>query len=256
MAYCSSCGSELADEASFCSRCGVSVQRPSSTPEPSVTTNPSVPSSPRTRLSGSRGTSPHPRSPKTKMKPVKMAAIAIGAFIVLLVIVGIMADSTGDTERLSRSNRSNALSGLNFPPTSIPPTPTPTFVQAKAEAVTIPYDDLFRNNERHVGKQVFYRAKIVQVINAGTNSYQFRANLAQLGGTSIASGDTVFLHFKGKRFLDDDLIEFIGTVDGLLSYEAVLGQEITIPEISTFQVRLLDKLRSEPPNEKPLTDSK
>jgi hypothetical protein len=51
-------------------------------------------------------------------------------------------------------------------PTATTPTATPalaTLDDQKAQAVTIPYDELFRYNEQHVGKVVRYVGQVVQV---------------------------------------------------------------------------------------------
>ena len=48
-----------------------------------------------------------------------------------------------------------------------------------SQATQPTYDDLFRNNETHVGQLVYYRAQIIQVVQAGEDRYQLRANVTQ-----------------------------------------------------------------------------
>ena len=121
------------------------------------------------------------------------------------------------------------------PPTQTPvPTPTPNFDELKETSVQIPYDDLLRNNEDHVSKKVWYKGKIIQVIDDGKNEYQLRANVTRDGNFWE---DTVFLSYKGPRLLEDDIIEFIGEVNGLITYEAVFGQSITIPSLRVIESR-------------------
>ena len=50
--------------------------------------------------------------------------------------------------------------------------------------------------------------------------------------------DTIYVHYSGSRLLEDDIIEFIGTVKGLITYESVLGGNITIPEVAGAQAHL------------------
>ena len=43
----------------------------------------------------------------------------------------------------------------------------------------------------------------------------------------------------GVRY--DDIIEFVGRVNGLKTYNAILGNSITVPEISIIQAQLIAK---------------
>ena len=120
-------------------------------------------------------------------------------------------------------------------PTNTPmPMPTPTstltpFEELKAEAIKLSYDDLFRNNEQHIGKKVWLTAKIIQVIEIDSDEFQLRAKITENEGFW---DDTVFLQYSGPRLLEDDIIEFVGSVYGLITYESISGQEITIPAIT------------------------
>ena len=142
----------------------------------------------------------------------------------LLILVSVLACSNGTASPPQASTQKPA-------PT---PTPTASFEQLKEVSEQISYDDLFRNNENHVGKQVWFKGKIIQVIEDGKDEYQLRANVTPDG---TFWDDTVFLSYEGPRLLEDDLIEFIGKVEGLVTYEAVLGQEITIPALSVLTAK-------------------
>ena len=120
-------------------------------------------------------------------------------------------------------------------------TPTPVlsgmpFEQVKVMTSQLSYDDLFRNNEQHVGVFVYYQAKVIQVVEAGGGRYQLRANVTR---GEYFWDDTVFLRYAGRRLLEDDIIEFLGEVNGLITYESVLGGQVTIPDISVIQARLM-----------------
>jgi len=102
-------------------------------------------------------------------------------------------------------------------------------------AVTVTYDDLFRNNEVHVGKIVYYRGEVVQVMDAGGDQFQLRVNLTE---DSFFWTDPVFVQYSGPRILDDDIVEFVAEVVGLMTYKAALGGEITIPHLTALDLRL------------------
>jgi len=51
--------------------------------------------------------------------------------------------------------------------------------------------------------------------------------------------DTVWGNYHGKRYLEDDIVNVWGRVKGLRTYTAVLGQEITVPEIDVLHMELI-----------------
>lgn len=128
------------------------------------------------------------------------------------------------------------------PPTPTPaptpaPTPTaaPTFAELKAGATHIAYDNLFRNNEAHMGKTVWYQGEIVQVIDQGNDEYQWLVDVTKV---DYGWDDTVFIYYSGSRFLEEDIVEFVGVVEELVSYESVMGAKITVPGIRVTAVQL------------------
>ena len=147
---------------------------------------------------------------------------------------------------LSQRTRANGGSAPTAaPPTSAPtvaseshPTevPTPTFDEQKAASTQLSYDDLFRNNEEHIGKTIWYTGEVIQVIEGDEDEYQLRVNVTE---GEIFWDDTVFLRYSGSRLLEDDIIEFVGRVNGLIAYEAVMGNEVTIPDITVIAHRRL-----------------
>ena len=100
--------------------------------------------------------------------------------------------------------------------------------QLWAEADSVGYDDLFRNIDEHVGKVVKFRGEIVQVIDGGGARYSLRINVTR--GT-YSWTDTIYARYAGERLLEDDVIDFVGTVQGLYAYSTIFGGRITLPEI-------------------------
>ena len=112
-------------------------------------------------------------------------------------------------------------------------TPTPTWQEWKESAEEIPYQTLFRYAEEHKGKSVYYRGKVIQVIENG-NDFQLRVNVTK--GEYGQWDDTVFLRYDDApvRILGEDIIAFVGTMNGTITYETVLGGEVTIPDITVL----------------------
>ena len=119
------------------------------------------------------------------------------------------------------------------------PSPTPTFSDHKLGAEEIPYESLFRYNEKHVGKLVVFRARILQALEYG-GSFELLAEVADPGETTIAGTVSLFYFEAPVRVLEGDKIEFIGTVVGLYTYQSVGAGPITVPQMVIEQARSLD----------------
>jgi hypothetical protein len=104
-----------------------------------------------------------------------------------------------------------------------------TWEERLAAAENIAYDELFRNSDAHLFTDVYFRGEVIQVLgDAGL--WNLRVNV-----TPSAYGfwdDTVFIEFYGdQRYLEDDIVDFVGTFTGPYTYESVLGGEVTIPGV-------------------------
>ena len=50
--------------------------------------------------------------------------------------------------------------------------------------------------------------------------------------------DVIWANYSGARYLEGDTIEMCAEVRGLRSYTAILGQQVTIPEVDVLWVQL------------------
>jgi len=75
----------------------------------------------------------------------------------------------------------SSLTALPTPTPSPVPVPisTPTFQQDFTTAIRITYDDLFRNNEEHIGKRIAFRGHIDQIQERSRRSYLIRAAVTE-----------------------------------------------------------------------------
>ena len=120
---------------------------------------------------------------------------------------------------------------------SVSPTPAPilTWQEWKDSASKISYDSLFRYAEEYRGKRVYFRGKVIQVIES-RGGFQLRVNVTE--GEYGFWDDTVFLRYDDApvRILEDDIVAFVGRMNGTITYESVLGAEITIPDITVLDL--------------------
>ena len=117
------------------------------------------------------------------------------------------------------------------------PVPTPTFDQLRTQARSISYDEVFRDNEQHIGDLVYYVGSVTQVNEKGKDVYLLRVNVTR--GSFDIWDDDIRLDYEGKRLLEDDIVEFVARVDGLWTYTTVLGAERTIPHLKNVGLRLV-----------------
>lgn len=101
---------------------------------------------------------------------------------------------------------------------------------------SVPYDDLFRDNESYIGDIVYYRGEIIQV-RESFGSYDWRVATGENQYLGYV-GDVIWGNYAGPRYLEGDVIELCGVVKGLKTYTAVLGQQVTVPEVDVVWVTL------------------
>jgi len=100
----------------------------------------------------------------------------------------------------------------------------------------VPYDDLFRNNESYIGGIIHVRGEIIQVREfLGSYDWRVATSESQFGGYL---GDIIWANYSRARYLEGDIIEMCAEVRGLRSYTAILGQQVTIPEVNVLWVQL------------------
>jgi len=105
-------------------------------------------------------------------------------------------------------------------------------------ATEVSYDSLFRYNESYVGDVVYFRGKIIQVQEQLFGGYVWRVATERNEYIGYI-GDILWVNYNGSsRFLEGDIIDMCGKVKGLKTYTAILGQQVTVPEIDALGVSL------------------
>lgn len=96
------------------------------------------------------------------------------------------------------------------------------------DSISVSYDNLFRNNEQYIGKKVHFQGKIIQMISYGNNYYLFRIAVFD----AKYPNSVVLVWYTGQRFLEEDVVEFWGIVNGIEDYETIFGQQVSVPSIN------------------------
>jgi hypothetical protein len=97
-----------------------------------------------------------------------------------------------------------------------------------------------RNNENYIGTIVYYRGGISQVQQVSGDNYVLRIATKESEYLGYMD-DVIWVNYQGTRLLEDDIVDVWGKVIGLKSYTAVLGNEITIPDLNSLHLELVTK---------------
>ncbi len=108
--------------------------------------------------------------------------------------------------------------------------------------VTLPYEELFRNSEKHMGKFIRVKGEVIQVLGE-MGAWELRVNVTDKSSYGVSLwDDTVYVvYYSDKRVIEKDIIEFTGLSEGVTTYETTMGNEITIPSLTTINARVVGR---------------
>lgn len=104
----------------------------------------------------------------------------------------------------------------------------------KANSNNITIDMLNRQPEYYIGKEVYFGGTVLQTMYDTNDSSAVDLRVKVNGAKS--ANNVIYVTYKLKdgnmRILEDDYVDLYGTFDGMITYEAVLGNNVTIPRIN------------------------
>ena len=110
--------------------------------------------------------------------------------------------------------------------------PALSFEEVKGMAMSgLSYDELLRNNEKYIGKIVYYKGEVSQISETGENKYILRVYVTK---KEYSWDDDIYVVYSGNRILENDIIDLWGRVEGVKKYSTVLGATRSIPEITAL----------------------
>lgn len=100
------------------------------------------------------------------------------------------------------------------------------------------YEDIARNPQKVIGENAKVTGTVIQVLENGL-SVVMRVNIAKQGNSY--NSNIVYVEYRRKsndedRILEGDIVDIYGTLNGLKTYNNVLGAEESLPFISAEYV--------------------
>ena len=101
----------------------------------------------------------------------------------------------------------------------------------KASCITLNYVDIARNPNEYTGENAVFRGQVIQV-QEDDNEIVLRVNVTQ--GQYGFWDDTIYVEYNRKsknesRILEGDIVMIYGQMNGIMNYQAVLGNQVSIP---------------------------
>lgn len=220
--FCMSCGKQIPDEAAFCPICGATVAVIAPAPEAATLSDTSVPLV--EKVSPAAKESPAPKKKSNVGFIIGVISIAVVGFFFIIVMIGY-------TSSVANGNKTNTKPTVEV---------TETKEEYIASCQALDYTEISRNPSLYASQRVAFSGKVIQV------SESYGKTIMRVDTTEGEYGlweDTIYVTYQKltddeSRILENDIINLYGEYKGIKSYTAVLGNEISIPEIEAKYVEL------------------
>jgi hypothetical protein len=118
----------------------------------------------------------------------------------------------------------------------------PALVELKKTAVSVPYDDLARKPEDHIGQIVRFRGKVIQVVPDEHNDKDVIL-IIWVGKGLTSLNDVVYVEYQpGVRqpsIQKNDLVDFWGKFKGIKTPEANHGNA-DVPHVVAYEMERVE----------------
>ena len=110
----------------------------------------------------------------------------------------------------------------------------------------ISYSALSRNPDDYKTECIHFKGEVIQVLeDFDTKQAQLRVNTKLSDYSYIENSyydDTIYVYVynydKNNRILEDDIIDIYGISEGILTYESIMGANISIPSMTALEYEI------------------
>ena len=151
-------------------------------------------------------------------------------FWLIVAICAVVIISVNSGDESSENTEKNTSQNISTNIATEAPTKNAQISEAdyKASCNSYSYEELARNPEAYKNKNIVLKGEVVQVIENG-KKLELRIYMDGV------FDDTIYVTYTLKngeeRILEDDILNIYGSFEGLLTYETVLGANVTVPYV-------------------------
>ena len=180
-----------------------------------------------------------------KFKEIVFVLVSISILAICFLLSGCGNNSTINTS--SKNDTGNNTISSTQQPSQVPH----EFIeQFRIQCEEVNYKQLVRNPDKFKGQKVVYMGKVSEVIDPD-NDLILRVNVTK--NENEQWDDTIWVNYTkpagSNRILEDDIVQLWGVIKGLRQYQAVLGNQISIPEIDARDIVIINENYSDPKSE-------
>ena len=246
MSFCTNCGTQNPDDSKFCRECGKELIHPQ------IGTY--YETKPSTTVTPINSADTHPSQDTRKQddkKRKKLDVFFASMFIIIMCVlvwvvighfIGGNKDETIPTTKYTSPVAAYENSTEHEEPTEELTEATTSAKSFKNSCKTISYKDIARQPNKYYDEKVVYTGQVFQVSQKQDDGLYY----ALVYVTQNEYGyydDTMYVCYELEenepKFLEDDIVTFYGECKGEISYESVLGNEITIPAVYAKYIELV-----------------
>ena len=261
---CKKCGAEINDSVKFCTNCGAEVSNKTQTVKQQAQNVTRAFETPVNQAVGNQTAngnqapiSEKPRKPWYKRWWVWLL-MGLGTIILMFNMTCTCAmfmpsSSTNSNTSISKATESDKAvtptektnekptEKVTEKPTEISKTNENIERDFKSSCKSIDFETLSRNPDKYKGNNFVLTGEVIQVTESSwlNKTVSLRINITKNEYEYIESDpyytDTIYAEVEipdgADRILEDDIITFWGTCDGMYSYTSVMGSKVSLPKI-------------------------
>lgn len=179
---------------------------------------------------------------QSRFEALRNAGSILGRALLVILVIALFADfqsgksnSGGTTSQQVKSQNSGEVGSVKKMSNPAAESGSVQQLIIVKDYKELNYKDIVRQKKGMKGKHIFIDGKVLQVSNSWGNVI--------LRVASFNNNDEVFyVTFSEDKLdfnlLEDDYVIIKGTLDGLKTYTAVLGNQITLPEVLADSIEL------------------
>ncbi len=174
-----------------------------------------------------------PKKSHTKAIVIVIVVIVLLAGLAFAIFASGSNDASGNSSTSSSAASSSSMSSNSSASSS---SQAATDIDP-AEYKHVSYTNIARKPDDYTGQKMQFVGDVIQVIEDTENALLLAVNGEADDSILVTYDPSIF----DGRILEDDGVRVYGTFEGIVSYESILGETISVPSIDAAKIELLSE---------------